>query len=87
MAMLAVLTNSLLGATAKAAPVPGVTEKKLTVLAPVLIFIGIICAKKAWKTEPLFKPMLGWRIILGVISFMYIAAFWWAARARMQRRC
>ena len=37
--------------------------------------------KKSWEAPPVFEPELAWRIAMGVISFMYTAAFWLPAEA------
>ena len=58
---------------------PGIFEKKASVAIPVLFLIVLLLMKGS--KPPTFKPMPAWRVIMGVITAMYIAAFWLPAEA------
>jgi len=59
----------------------GVLFKKLSVILPVAATTGIVCGNRSWDLEPLFAPELAFTVIMGIISFMYIVAFWLPAEA------
>ena len=62
-----------------AGPPPGIALKKASVALPV-VFLAVLLLIKG-TTPPVFKPQRAWRIVMGVVSFMYIVAFWLPAEA------
>jgi hypothetical protein len=65
------------------AAVPGLAQKKISVLLPVIATAALVCGKQTWNLQPLFIPETAWRVVMGIVAGMYIIGFWFVtARLR-----